>query len=350
MGLYSTSLQTLSEMAILENSIDIPKETPNTIVEELLENLNELPYLTEKQAIFDISLIPIKEDSETNQLFLEMEDLYRYMASNKITSITEAIGNILEYNNLNGQFHRLSIVIDEQSILDEIADLGYNISSDTWNKTPPKGLGMPLAVDAHTNFDNIRKIANTKQLMDTLTGRYGLPLIKRKYTKVGLLDSAEITNEDAMPKVNANSKILHEKPKSNNGVKIDEDKEASREEQPGDVDNNLNENVELDPRAARIQELKDIAAGKYDDEDAINEVGILDPYRHINSTGEHMKRFAGGVAGELVGDRIAKKLGGGKVARFLGRAAGAVGGNLLVAHRHNIMNKFNSMRNNNNHN
>lgn len=336
MGLYSTSLQTLSEMAILENSIDVPKETPNTIVEELLEDLNELPYLTEKQAIFDISLVPIKEDSETNQLFLEIEDLYRYMASNKITSITEAIGNILEYNNLNGQFHRLAIVIDEQSILDEIADLGYNIDSDTWNKTPPKGLGMPLAVDTHTNFDNIRRIANTKQLMDTLTGRYGLPLIKRKYTKVGLLDSAEITNEDTMPKINANSKILHEKPKSNNNsIKIDEDKEASREEQPGDVDNNLNENVELDPRSIKIQELKDIAAGKYDDEDAINE----DWQTVKNALKQNGKLLFTQGAGGLAGHEIAKKkIGGGRLGKIVGGGLGAMAGGLAYMHRNKIKN------------
>ena len=138
-----------------------------------------------------------------------------------------------------------------------------------------------------------------------------------------------------MPKVNADSKILHEKPKSNNNnIKIDEDKEASREEQPGDVDNNLNENVELDPRAARIQELKDIAAGKYDDEDAINE----DLQTVKDALRQNGKLWATQGVGAYAGHKIAEKLGGGWLGKAVGRGLGAAAGGLAYIHRDKIKN------------
>ena len=40
-----------------------------------------------------------------NKYLIEMEDISRYMITNKISSLKEAIGDILECNGLEGELH-----------------------------------------------------------------------------------------------------------------------------------------------------------------------------------------------------------------------------------------------------
>lgn len=272
MGMFNSVIQSLSEMTIKENSINVPTTTSNNVMDELLEMVENMPLLNERECIFPIQAVPIINSNNYGYL-IELADISKYMVTNNITSITEAIGNILNYNNLEGQYHRISLVVDEESILESLSSLGYNVNTDNWQVQPKKGLGMPLVSDCHTKFDSIRKIANTKQLMDILTGRYGLPLVKRNYTKVGLLEQFDL-EEDVEPKVNKNDKLLHEKP-------FNGDKEASRSPQPGDVTAELHESAniveEKSDHEKYLDVLRGIANGSYDDEIAVtNETGFLD--------------------------------------------------------------------------
>lgn len=187
MAILSSALQTLSEMALMETSIDIPRETSSDICQMLVEDLGQMEYLTEEEMRFDVHMIPIRASKRLGKYLIEMEDLSRFMMTNGISSVKDAIGYILEANNIQGQYHNIGLIIDEDSILNEIESLGYNITTDCWKATPKPGLGMPLIGKDHRDFQYFRDIANTKQLMDLLTGRYGLPLIKKSYKQIGLL-------------------------------------------------------------------------------------------------------------------------------------------------------------------
>lgn len=316
MPILSTALQTLSEMAIYESSVEIPQETTPNIVQQLLEMLDNTPDLTREECIYEAGFIPIKKSQRLGYYLIEMEDLSRYMMTAGIQSISEAIGKILSENNLEGQYHRVAIVIDEHSILDEISSLGYSADSSTWTKKPKPGLGMPLVGNSHEDFKDFRKIANTAELLNVITNRYGLPVVKKNYEMVGLLKSSSSNNsmdesfdyideqrsfsDDVKLRDTDGKVVLQEKPKSSKEKYIvDEDHEASREEQPGDIDsmqegklwnrikdipdyvkNNKGriaakvvesseqinyDNTEESLHESYIQHLRDIASGKYDD-------------------------------------------------------------------------------------
>lgn len=279
MAILSSALQTLSEMAVIESNIDIPKETSSDICQLLVDDLAKMEYLTEEEMVFDVKMVPIRSSKRLRKYLIEMEDLSRFMMSNKITSIQDAIGRILTENNLEGQYHNVGLIIDEDSILNELASLGYNITTDCWKAAPKPGLGMPMIGKDHRDFQYFRDIANTKQLMDLLTGRYGLPLIKKSYKQIGLLGTNENNpdqdpdpehfvaenTEDVKIKPQDGNTILQEKPyksKLFNNKKITESAEIINEEIKLEEKEIKPIQEKVDRRELYIQQLRDIAAGK----------------------------------------------------------------------------------------
>ena len=294
--LFSNAIQTLSQMAIQEAGIDIPQSAEQTLLEDLDMTLREMPCLTEAECRFEPAAIPVKASNRLGRYLIEMEDLSRYMLTNRITSVQEAVCDILEANELQGQFYNVGIVVDEASIREEMEELGYAVSGAM--KTPPKGLGLAM-IGKQEDFSKIRRIANSKQLMDVLTGRYGLPLIRKNYQQVGLLEGKEDkdpTGEDVQIKKGKDEQVIHEEdPKGKKGksteaidddaVKEDKpkgkdskpskkdsddgsDNEAERTEQPGDEDP-MQESAmysQMSAHELQLQRIRDIAAGKMDND------------------------------------------------------------------------------------
>lgn len=265
MAILSSALNTLSELAILESNVEIPTETSSDICQEIVDELSQMPYLTEEEMRFDIDMIPIRASRRFGRYLIEMEDLSRFMMTNGISSVKDAIEYIMEAHNIQGQYHNIALVIDEDSILNEIESLGYNVTTDCWKATPKPGLGMPMIGKDHRDFKHFRDIANTKELMDLLTGRYGLPLIKKSYKQLGLLGTND-SNYDLQSDEYGGDFVAEEtedvKIKSKDGDTILQEKPPEKETQGG---KKLQEAT--NPRQEYIQYLRDIAQGKYNDQD-----------------------------------------------------------------------------------
>lgn len=271
MAILSSALNTLSELAILESNVEIPTETSSDICQEIVDELSQMPYLTEEEMRFDIAMVPIRASRRFNKYLIEMEDLSRFMMTNNISSIRDAIGYILEANEIPGQYHNIALIIDEDSILSEIESLGYNITTDCWKATPKPGLGMPMIGKDHRNFKHFRDIANTKQLMDLLTGRYGLPLIKKSYKQVGLLGTPNNTGlEETGDNYEVNQNDYQQFSEENEDVKIKpKDGNMVLQEKPPEKENKQKLQESVNSREQYLQQLRDIASGKYDDSDFI---------------------------------------------------------------------------------
>lgn len=219
--MFASAIQNLSQMAIQESGITIPQTANESLLEDVKTRLDQMTPLTEEEMVMRPEMIPVKVSTRLNKYLIEADDISKFMITNRITNIKEAIGYILEASDLTGEFDKVAIVIDENSILDEMDNLGY-VVSDFNLETPPKGLGLAM-VGHQKDFAKIRNIVNTKELMDLVTGRYGLPLVKRNYTKIGLLNGNihHEAVEDAQLKVNKDSKVLHEEdPKKKNNVEV----------------------------------------------------------------------------------------------------------------------------------
>ena len=304
MSLFNSMIQTLSNMAIQEAGVDIPQAANQSLCEEVVQSLRNLPLLNEEESRWDANMVVVKASNRLGRYLIEAEDLSRFMTTNGISNAKEAIGYILEANGIGGQFHNVAIVIDEASILEDMEELGYAASGSM--TTPPKGLGLAM-IGKQEDFSKIRRIANSKQLMDVLTGRYGLPLIKKNYQQVGFLESKDEkdpTEEDVQIKKGKDDQIIHEedpkgkekgkkdkgkdsecptegdipeetkddKKKSSKSSKKDEDdgsdNEAERTEQPGDEDP-MQESAffgQMSAHDLQLQRIRDIAAGKMDAE------------------------------------------------------------------------------------
>ena len=210
--MFASAIQNLSQMAIQESGISIPQTTNEFLLEDMKTRLDQLTPLTEEEMILTAEMIPVKVSNRLNKYLIEADDLSKFMITNRITNVKEAVGAILEASGLAGEYHNVAIVIDENSILDEMDNLGY-VVSDFNLQTPPKGLGLAM-VGHQKDFAKIRNIANTKELMDLVTGRYGLPLVKRNYKAVGLLNGTvhHEAVEDAQLQVKdaKNAQVLHE--------------------------------------------------------------------------------------------------------------------------------------------
>lgn len=303
MSLFNSMIQTLSHMAIQEAGVDMPQVANQSLCEDVIQSLRALPLLNEEESRWDVDMVIVKSSNRLGRYLIEAEDLSRFMTTNGIDNAKEAVGYILEANGIGGQFHNVAIVIDEASILEDIEELGYAVSGNL--TTPPKGLGLAM-IGKQDDFSKIRRITNTKHLMDVLTGRYGLPLIRKNYKQVGFLEAfsslAEAAkDEDVEMKVGKDDQVIHEedpkgdkkskgkskdeessdiydaseedKPKSGKrakGKKDDDDgsdNEAEKTEQPGDEDEIQEAAYEqMTAHELQIQRLKDIMAGKMDDD------------------------------------------------------------------------------------
>ena len=212
MAIFNSALQTLSEMAIMES--EVPEKASPDITDELKAQLASYPYLNESECKFRVEMVPVKESKRLGKYLIEAEDLSRYMITNGISSAKQAIGNILHFNELDGEFYHTAIVVDEDSILDEIDNLGKGVAGED-PKQSAFGLGKPMIGEVQTDFSKLRRVSNTKRLLDILTGRYGLPIVKKNYTQVGFLESdGEENDEDVEVKKKSNGDIvIHEKDK-----------------------------------------------------------------------------------------------------------------------------------------
>ena len=277
MGILSSALQTLSQMAIQESGLEIPKETDQDICEQLKKSISNLPMLEAKECVMVPQMIPIKECRRLGYYLVEMEDVSRYMMTNGIRSFQEALTNIAAANDVPEKYQsRMAIVIDEDSILDEVAALGNNIDSDYWTTRPKAGLGLPMIGKGQAPDESkLRKIANTKQLLDVLTGRYGIPLVRKNYNQVGLLASANAdegtpVDESAGVNVAGKNAVLNEKDCKcgKADCPVCGKKKAVKEEtdQQQDDQTPVQEETQMDPHAAYIQRIRDIASGKLDHE------------------------------------------------------------------------------------
>ena len=264
MSLFNKMFQTLSQVAVQEANTTLPDTSGIYVLEDIDKALRNLPCLDEEESIYPAQAVLIKGSPRLNTYFLEMEDLQRYMITNRIDNAKQAVINILEANGLEDQYDHIAIVIDEHSMREEMEELGYAVSGAM--ETPPKGLGLAM-VGRQEDFAKIRRIANSKHLMDVLTGRYGLPLIKKNYRQVGLLEAVE----DVQIKKNSeNDQVIHESEPKNKKKNTDDgsDNEAERTEQPGDEDA-VHESSEItydqmSEHERRIQYLKDVAKGRFD--------------------------------------------------------------------------------------
>lgn len=302
MPLFNSMVQTLSRMAIQEAGVTIPQSAEQTLCEDVVHMLRSLPLLNEAEALFRVDMVPVKTSNRLGRYLIEAEDLSRYMSTNGIDDVKQAVCNILECNDLEGQYHNVAIVVDEASILEDMEEIGYAVSGAM--VTPPKGLGLAM-IGKQEDFSKIRRIANSKQLMDVLTGRYGLPLIRKNYKQVGFLEAFESLSEaakaeDAELKVGKDDQVIHEDPKDkgskskkgdskdddiDSAIKEDDpkggkpskskkdkdddgsDNEAEKSEQPGDEDQ-VQEAAysQMTAYELQIQRIKDIASGKMDDD------------------------------------------------------------------------------------
>lgn len=212
MSIFSTAIKTLSDIAIQESSVELPTETKSSLVEEVQEMLADIPSLNESEMVFDVRMVPVVANSRFNKYLIEMEDISRYMITNKISSLKEAIGDILECNGLEGEFNHVALVIDESSILSEMEDLGICCCD---NKKYPDNTDFSkvgkTSFGAQDNMKYIRRLANSKQLLDTLYNNYGIPFIKKNYNQVGLLKEEAQYAEDVELQKKDKEKVLHEK-------------------------------------------------------------------------------------------------------------------------------------------
>ena len=259
MGLFNSAFQTLSEMAINENGVDLPTTTSAAMVDELKAMLESMPTLSPQEMVFTAQAVPIKESNQLGMYLIEMEDLSRFMLTNEYTNILEAVNIILETNGIYDGEGRTALVIDEASILDEIADLGYDVGSPDGN---PTGLGKGL-LGPHTDIDKFRKFANSKELIDQISNRYGLPVVKKNYT-VGLVKEA--AEQVYVKKKAPTDQVLQEKP-------TDIDKQSGASE-PKDI----TEESIMDPHEAYIKYLREVADGKYDMDDEIMDESTFTRY------------------------------------------------------------------------
>lgn len=256
MGVFNTAIQTLSDIAIQEAGVTIPEVTRTSLLEEVKNTIDNFPTLSLDECRFDAMMVPIRENKRLGMYLIEMEDLSRYMITNQISSIKEAVGNILTINNLVGQYSNVALVVDEASILDEMDQLGANVSGDY--PTPTPGLGQTI-FGSQDNFKNLRRIANTKELLDTLYNKYGLPIVKKNYSQVGLLKE----NEDTKINMKPNQTVLTEKKpnQSTTNTSTNSTPDSSKGSATSGLVEDyeyLDESVQVDPHDAEVNRIKSL--------------------------------------------------------------------------------------------
>lgn len=278
MGILSTAIDNLSNLALQESGVEVPQMAPPALVDEFKAEIDMMDSLTEDEMRFPDYAVPVRECRRLGRYLIEMEDISRYMITNGVTSILEAVSNIGRANGVNLDSRNVALVVDESSILQEMDDLGMNIGS----ASNDGNIGTTGLLGAHTDIGKFRRFANSKEVVDTIANKYGLPLVKKNYN-IGLINTKrgnEIVHngnaagnmppeenmstapkdvsgisgnihEDADLKAPANATVLNEPDNSS--------KSTSK------TTNTLNNSEVSTQEDASMNYLRDIALGKYDD-------------------------------------------------------------------------------------
>jgi hypothetical protein len=257
MGLFNTTIQTLSEMAIQESGVELPQVAAPAIVDEFKASLDEMPSLTEAEMLIPASAVPIKHNSRLDKYLIEMEDLSRFMITNKLTSIMESIEKIGDANGVSLSNRNTALVIDEASILQEMDDLGMNKNGSNSSDGNIGGIVSKFG-GPHADIGKWRRFTNSKEVLELITNVYGLPVVKKDYSSIQQPPVKVTVNEDASLEPNPGDQVLNEKPaKEEDNQPSDPSVGSLKDVGPKNTEQAHQESMQL---------LRDIASGKFDDE------------------------------------------------------------------------------------
>ena len=183
MGLFDSAISNMSKLALNEDTVDIPQITSSAMVDEFKTTMDMMPSLTEEEMRFPAYAVPLRECGRLGKYLIEMEDISRYMLTNGITNLMEAIGNVGEENGIRLTQRNVALVLDESSVLQEMEDLGMNIGGSNSNEG---NIGTVGLLGPHTDINKFRRFANSREFVDTVANKYGLPLVKKNYN-IGLV-------------------------------------------------------------------------------------------------------------------------------------------------------------------
>lgn len=262
MGVFRETVQILSELAIHENGMEIPKTTTPAVANDLKSFLESIPTVGREDSFYSIDLIPVRRSQKLGKYLIEMEDLSRYMLTNDIRNIREAVSNILEYNNIPDQYHKTALVVDQNSILGELANLGFDTEESSVHTKTIGQLGD------YIDIDQFRKLANSKAMLDQIVNNYGLPVVKKVYD-IGPINKplsqtpVEESTETVKIKVPKNAEILQEEqPK-----KLTDNDIMDSIVNKTDIMDQFEQNQNFsDPYEQELQYIRDVAKGLYDDQ------------------------------------------------------------------------------------
>lgn len=255
MGVFSTAIQNLSNMAINESAVEIPQTAPAALVDEFKAMLDAMPTLEEAEITFPVYAVPIRECQRLGKYLIEAEDLSRYMLTNGLVNMNEAIDSIGQYNGIDNLNSKIALVIDEASILTEMDDLGMNIGGSNNNDG---NIGTVGILGPHLDLGKFRRFANSREFVDTVANKYGIPVVKKNYT-IGLIKpTSEYIKHDGNLQESADEN-MQDKAENKNQQPINE-KDTDKKEPETPVTEDVQ--VSNDP----LQMLRDIATGKYDNE------------------------------------------------------------------------------------
>lgn len=249
MGLFDSAISNLSNMAINESAVELPRTAPAALVDEFKAMLDMMPTLEEDEMKFPVYAVPVRESKRLGRYLIEAEDLSRYMMTNGLSNILEAIDLIGKSNGITLNEGNTALVIDESSILEEMADLGYDIGGGNSNDG---NIGTVGLLGPHTDLNKFRRFANSREFVDLVANKYGLPIVKKKYS-IGLkkADDGSIVHKGNIQE-SADEAIQDKATEKDQSVINEKDADKAVEK--------LDE--EVDP----MQMIRDIASGKYDDQ------------------------------------------------------------------------------------
>lgn len=258
MGLFDSTIQNLSNMAINESACELPQVAAPALVDEFKAMLDMMPTLNEDEMVFPAYSVPVRECSRLGKYLIEMEDISRYMITNGQTNILEAVKVIGNQNGIRLDESNTALVIDEHSVLQEMDELGMDIGGGNSNEG---NIGTVGLLGPHTDIGKFRRFANSREFIDLVANKYGLPIVKKNYS-IGLIKADEgyikhngNLQESAPLKTTGINAILQEKDKEKKQTPVQEDVEPITEEY------------------TQLDMIRDIALGKYDNELMAESVG-----------------------------------------------------------------------------
>lgn len=263
MGLFNTTIQTLSEMAIQESGIEVPRVTAPALVDEFKAELDMMPSLTEEEMKIPADAVPVRECSRLGRYLIEMEDLSRFMITNNMGSVLEAMDAIANANGVEFSNRNVALVVDEASILQEMDDLGMNIGGSNSNDG---NIGTVGLVGKHLDIGKIRRFANSKEVVDTIANKYGIPIVKKNYN-IGLVDvkHGDISHNGNRQAVSEETDVQPTKPTDQVLNEKDPGTDTS-DTSKSSSNNSKSTNGSTSSVDESIQYLRDIAKGKYDNQ------------------------------------------------------------------------------------